>query len=280
MRKEEGWAKGQQPYPTKTHTLRKRLQGTILQLGEGVTQAIHRELWRQQPDSGSPDTETTHELQLVAGMCEHCTKTVDQRKQYTRWKSTYINLSLLAVSEVRWTGKGILGEVVTCIRSGRSDNNHHEGAALLINQKFTHTVLQWKPINERLLYVRLNSRWTKVSIVSAYAAQTTQKKQKTASTAPYKQYSMTFQGMMSLRWWEASMQEFCRRRVMGQHAVGDIKRLVSLCYVKENELIIGCSLYSDISRWKHQKPDRTHYNKQQMEAISTGCTIITPDRHR
>ena len=105
-------------------------------------------------------------------------------------------------------------------------------------------------------------------------------KRQPASTAPYKQYSMTFQGMMSLRWWEASMQEFCRRRVMGQHAVGDIKRLVSLCYVKENELIIGCSLNLDISRWKRQKPDRTHYNKQQMEALSTGCTIITPDRHR
>ena len=43
------------------------------------------------------------------------------------------------------------------------------GVALLINQKFANTVIQWKPINERLRYIRLNSRYGRVSIVSAYA---------------------------------------------------------------------------------------------------------------
>uniref|UniRef100_A0A8W8IT22 Uncharacterized protein n=1 Tax=Magallana gigas TaxID=29159 RepID=A0A8W8IT22_MAGGI len=35
------------------------------------------------------------------------------------------------------------------------------------SQKFANTILQWKPINQRLLYVRLNTRYAKVSIVSA-----------------------------------------------------------------------------------------------------------------
>ena len=40
-----GLSEGTATLPNKTiYTLRKRLQGTILQLGEGVTRAIHREL--------------------------------------------------------------------------------------------------------------------------------------------------------------------------------------------------------------------------------------------
>jgi len=53
------------------------------------------------------------------------------------------NISLLGMSEVRWTGTGKQrlnsGEVM--IWSGRSDNIHHEGVALLVSKKHANTIL-------------------------------------------------------------------------------------------------------------------------------------------
>ena len=84
---------------------------------------------------------------------ERLGQTVNKMKQY--------NLSLFSMSEERWTGIGKqrVNSVEVIIWSGRSDSNHHEGVALLINQTFANTVTQWKPMHEKLLYGRLNSRY-------------------------------------------------------------------------------------------------------------------------
>ena len=105
------------------------------------------------------------------------------------------------MSEVRWTGIGKqrVNSVEVIIWSGRSYSNHHEGVALLINQTFANTVTQWKPMNEQLLYGRLNSRYPRVSIVSACVpTDNAEEETKTTSPVPYKQYSMTFKGTISL----------------------------------------------------------------------------------
>ena len=46
---------------------------------------------------------------------------------------------------------------------------HQEGVTLIIASKYANTLLQWKPISKRLLYVRLNARHVKLSIIVAYA---------------------------------------------------------------------------------------------------------------
>lgn len=62
--------------------------------------------------------------------------------------------------KVRWigTGKQRLNAREIIIWSEQNDNNHYEGVALLISQKVAKTILYWKPVNERVLYVRPNSR--------------------------------------------------------------------------------------------------------------------------
>ena len=81
-----------------------------------------------------------------------------------------MNLSLLGVTEARWTktGKQRLNTGEVIIWSGRQDDKHQEGVALIISKNHANTLLQWKPINERLLYVRLNSKFAKLSILVAY----------------------------------------------------------------------------------------------------------------
>ncbi|GFR90369.1 craniofacial development protein 2-like [Elysia marginata] len=70
---------------------------------------------------------------------------------------------LLGIAEARWTktGKQRLGTGETIIWSGRQDDNHQEGVALILSKKHANSIIQWEPINERLLYVRLNSKFAK-----------------------------------------------------------------------------------------------------------------------
>lgn len=90
-----------------------------------------------------------------------CPQTVSKLNRY--------NLSLLGITEARWIkmGKQKLSSGEVIIWSGRQDDVHQEGVALLINKKYTNTLLEWNPINERLLYVRLNSKYAKDQIYSA-----------------------------------------------------------------------------------------------------------------
>ena len=59
------------------------------------------------------------------------------------------------------------GEIIFC--SGRLKSDQQEGVSLIIASKYANTLLQWKPVSERLLYIRLNARHVKLSIIVAYA---------------------------------------------------------------------------------------------------------------
>ena len=81
------------------------------------------------------------------------------------------NLDILGVSEVRWTGTGKrrLASGHTIVFSGRSDNQHSEGVALLLNRKTEKALLEWKPFGSRLLKARFHSKYTKLSVLVCYA---------------------------------------------------------------------------------------------------------------
>ena len=83
----------------------------------------------------------------------------------------HYNLDLMGIAEARWTGSGKqqLATGETIIWSGRQDNNHHEGVALLLRKETAKTLLEWKPISERILYARFHSKFTKLSIIISYA---------------------------------------------------------------------------------------------------------------
>ena len=81
------------------------------------------------------------------------------------------NLDILGVSEVRWTGTGKrrLASGHTIVFSGRSDDQHSEGVALLLNRKTEKALLEWKPFGSRLLKARFHSKYTKLSVLVCYA---------------------------------------------------------------------------------------------------------------
>ena len=80
-------------------------------------------------------------------------------------------ISLLGIMEARWTGAGKrqLATGDTILWSGREDNQHRQGVALIIQKEKGNTLLEWKPITERFLYARFKSRFIKLSVVTCYA---------------------------------------------------------------------------------------------------------------
>ena len=75
------------------------------------------------------------------------------------------------MSEARWidSGKRTLSSGHTILYSGRSDNQHRGGVAIIVTRKVEKTLLEWKPINDRLLKARFNSKFAKLTVIACYA---------------------------------------------------------------------------------------------------------------
>lgn len=80
-------------------------------------------------------------------------------------------LRVIGFSECKWTGFGQLftatGETIQY--SGRDDTHHSTGVALIPKKGFNYTLIEWQPINERLIRARFNGKHAKLSIIQCYA---------------------------------------------------------------------------------------------------------------
>ena len=57
----------------------------------------------------------------------------------------------------------------TVIHSGREDNQHTEGVAIIMSDKVANALMEWKPLGERLVMARFNSKYTKLTVITCYA---------------------------------------------------------------------------------------------------------------
>ena len=76
------------------------------------------------------------------------------------------NIQILGISESRWTGNGITttSSRNAIIYSGREENNHREGVAIVMTPTAKKRLLEWEPINERLITARFNGRYAKIIV--------------------------------------------------------------------------------------------------------------------
>ena len=80
-------------------------------------------------------------------------------------------LDILGISESRWTGSGRLKTATgeTVLYSGRDDNLHYEGTAIILREGIEKCLLEWKPINNRMIKVRLRGKQINTSILQCYS---------------------------------------------------------------------------------------------------------------
>ena len=95
---------------------------------------------------------------------------IGKAAQVAREMNNY-NCTILGLSEVRWTGFGKVkltsGE--TIIFSGREDNLHREGVALMMSRIAEKALMEWKPVSERIITARFFSKYIKTTVIQVYA---------------------------------------------------------------------------------------------------------------
>ena len=80
------------------------------------------------------------------------------------------NTSILGLSEVRWTKSGEFKDGnKTVLFSGRQDDIHREGVAMILSKDAKAALEEWEPVNERLLKARFITQHARVSIIQCYA---------------------------------------------------------------------------------------------------------------
>jgi exonuclease III len=83
------------------------------------------------------------------------------------------NLDLLGLSEVGWNGSGQYrtpnGNIL--LYSGMPNENdvHQHGVSILLSNKLKHSLVEWKPVNERIITARLATKYEKNSVMQCYA---------------------------------------------------------------------------------------------------------------
>ncbi|XP_073841258.1 uncharacterized protein [Musca autumnalis] len=91
-------------------------------------------------------------------------------EQACREMDTY-KLSVLGLSEVRWPKSGPPYETSSGFKllfSG-NDSNRINGVGILLTPKTSNCLIDYKPISDRIIVARLNSRFRKIAIIQCYA---------------------------------------------------------------------------------------------------------------
>ena len=80
-------------------------------------------------------------------------------------------LHLIGISECRWTGCGkwITNTVETIVYSCRNDEKHHGGVAIVMNRNVTKAMLEYAPVNERIIRARFQAKQGRLTIIQCYA---------------------------------------------------------------------------------------------------------------
>ena len=74
---------------------------------------------------------------------------------------------LYRISECRWTGTGCVTTSLgnTIVYSGRNDNDHREGVAIMMSIEVKKSMKEWTPKSERRMVARFKFRYTTLSKV-------------------------------------------------------------------------------------------------------------------
>lgn len=73
--------------------------------------------------------------------------------------------------ETRWTGT-VSRQLATShhiVYSGKMDDQHERGVVLVMDKETHRSMIEWKPVNERLISARIKSSYVKLSVTVCYA---------------------------------------------------------------------------------------------------------------
>jgi exonuclease III len=76
---------------------------------------------------------------------------------------------ITAIQEVRWKGNGTLEKKECIFFYSSSTNKHQFGTGFIVDKRVRHTVIDFKPVNERISRLRVRGKFFNCSIINAHA---------------------------------------------------------------------------------------------------------------
>ena len=155
--------------PTKEIITQKVLGGTPA-VGEDISYMTMRGQSRKEAfDPTKSLTSPRHQVRVGAWNVQTMYET-GRTAQVIREMQRY-RLNILGLSEIRWTGAGKYrsptGE--TIYYSGREDGLHRSGVGIVLDKNTNKSLMEWEPVDHRILRVRFFSRFSKLTIIQCYA---------------------------------------------------------------------------------------------------------------
>ena len=201
--------------------------------------------------------------------------------QATREMDRY-GLDILGLSEVRWTGDGeqILASGHVLLYSGlpKEDNVHMYGVGLMLTKKAKKALIEWEPINERILTARFHSKFQKVTIIQCYAPTNTspqeekdifyEQLQATLEKGPKRDITLVMGDLNA----KVGNDNKGREAIMGSHGHGLMNENGELFtdFCEQNDLVIGSTIFPHLNIHKITwiSPDQKTKNQIDHMAIS------------
>lgn len=83
------------------------------------------------------------------------------------------NIDVLGIGEARWNQSGQItlstGEEVLYSGNENENDYHTKGVAIMLSKKAKNSLMEWEPVNERLMWVRLQAKCQNFTIIQCYA---------------------------------------------------------------------------------------------------------------
>ena len=190
-------------------------------------------------------------------------------------------VKVLGISKCRWSGFGRLRTATgeTILYSGRDDNVHQSGVALLLNKETAESLLDWNPVSDRIITARFNSKYTKTTCVQVYAP--TNDAEPEVKDEFYEQLQAVIERapshdmLVMMGDWNAKVgrPNQGEEGIVGKHALeGDRtdnrERFVNFCAL--NNLAITSTMFphKDIHKYTWTSPDGLHKNQIDHIAVN------------
>lgn len=79
------------------------------------------------------------------------------------------NIDIIAVQETRWKGSGTSETKTHTIFHSDSESRHELGVAFIVNNRIKGSILDFRPIDERLCTLRIKTRFFNMTLINAHA---------------------------------------------------------------------------------------------------------------
>ena len=80
-----------------------------------------------------------------------------------------VNINILGVSELKWTGMGEFNSDDHCIYYCREESLRRNGVAIMVNKRVRNAVLRCNLRNDRMISVRFQGKPFSITVIQVYA---------------------------------------------------------------------------------------------------------------